>query len=73
MLRRARARRKGGKHVTIIHMSFLAIFGMRLLEVMFFLGMAGSTVVIIISFIEDARELFGDDEEPPQAVRGKTT
>jgi hypothetical protein len=54
-------------------MLFLAIFGMRLLEVMFFLGMAGSTVVIIISFIEDARELFGDDEEPPQAVRGKTT
>lgn len=39
----------------------LAIFGLRLLEVMFFLGLAGSTVVVIISFIEDGKELFGKD------------
>lgn len=39
----------------------LAILGMRLLEVMFFVGLAGSTIVILISFIEDGKELFGED------------
>jgi hypothetical protein len=41
----------------------LAIFAMRLLEVMFFAGLAGSAVVVAISFIEDGKELFGKDEE----------
>ena len=31
---------------------------------MFFVGLAGSTVVVAISFIEDGRELFGKDEPP---------
>ncbi len=39
----------------------LAIFAMRFFEVLFFLGLAGSAVVIVISFIEDAKELFGKD------------
>jgi hypothetical protein len=39
----------------------LAIFGMRLLEVMFFLGLIGSAIVVVISFIEDGIELFGKD------------
>jgi len=39
----------------------VAIFAMRLLEVMFFAGLVGSTVVVIISFIEDGKELFGKD------------
>jgi hypothetical protein len=39
----------------------LAILGMRLLEVMFFVGLAGSTIVVLISFIEDGKELFGDE------------
>jgi hypothetical protein len=39
----------------------IAIFGMRLLEVMFFVGLAGSTIVVLISFVEDAKELFGDE------------
>lgn len=43
----------------------LAIFAMRLLDVMFFIGMAGSALVVLISFVEDAQELFGADE-PPQ-------
>jgi len=38
-----------------------ALFGMRLLEVMFFVGLAGSTIVVLISFVEDAKELFGDE------------
>ena len=40
-----------------------AIFAMRLLELMFFVGLAGSAVVVAISFIEDGKELFGEDEE----------
>ena len=45
---------------------FLAIFAMRLLEAMFFIGLAGSTIVVLISFVEDGKELFGKDE-PLQA------
>jgi len=39
----------------------LVIFFVRLLEAMFFVGLAGSAVVILISFFEDFKELFGDD------------
>lgn len=40
----------------------VAMFGMKLLEVMFFIGLAGSAIVVLISFIEDGKELFGKDE-----------
>jgi hypothetical protein len=39
----------------------LAIFAMRLLEVLFFIGLVGSSVVVVVSFIEDGRELFRKD------------
>jgi hypothetical protein len=39
----------------------LAIFLMRVVEVMFFAGLLGSAVVVILSFIEDGKELFGKD------------
>ena len=39
----------------------VALFLMRVLEVMFFLGLIGSSIVVIISFIEDGKELFGKD------------
>jgi hypothetical protein len=29
---------------------------------LFFLGMAGSVVVIVVSFIEDLKELLGDED-----------
>ena len=48
---------------------FLAKFVMKLLEVMFFVGLAGSAVVVLISFVEDGKELFGKDE-PPQSREG---
>ncbi|HWG19426.1 MAG TPA: hypothetical protein VG225_02780 [Terracidiphilus sp.] len=40
---------------------FFAILGMRILEVMFFVGLAGSAIVIVISFVEDGKELFGKE------------
>ena len=39
----------------------LAIFGMRLLELMFFVGLVGSAIVVLISFVEDFKELFGEE------------
>jgi hypothetical protein len=45
---------------------FLAIIAIRVLEVMFFVGLAGSTVIVLISFVEDGQELFGKDEPTPQ-------
>jgi hypothetical protein len=35
-------------------------FGMHVLTVLFFLGMAGASVVVVISFFEDLKELIGD-------------
>jgi hypothetical protein len=34
---------------------------MAVLEAMFFIGLAGSSIVVLISFIDDAKELFGKD------------
>lgn len=39
----------------------LATLAIRLAEILFFLGLAGSALVVIVSFIEDARELIGKD------------
>jgi len=38
-----------------------AILGMRLLELMFFVGLVGSAIVVLISFVEDAKELVNDE------------
>jgi len=40
---------------------FFAILAMRILTVMFFVGLAGSAIVVLISFWEDGKELFGKD------------
>jgi len=45
-------------------MQQFAIIVMKVLEVMFFVGLAGSSVVVLISFVEDGKELFGKDEPP---------
>ena len=39
----------------------LARLAMRIFDVLFFAGIAGSIVVVVISFIEDGKELFGKD------------
>ncbi len=36
----------------------IAVVIMRILEVVFFTGVAGSAVVVVLSFIEDFHELF---------------
>lgn len=39
----------------------IAVLAMRTLEVLFFCGLVGSAVVVLISFVEDAKELFGEE------------
>jgi hypothetical protein len=39
----------------------LGVFVIRVMEVMFFVGLVGSAVVVLISFVEDGKELFGKD------------
>jgi hypothetical protein len=56
-----RSCRTSWKRATIVVM-FLALFAMRLLEGMFFVGLVGSTVVVLISFFEDGKELIGKDD-----------
>ncbi|MGD0739834.1 MAG: hypothetical protein ABR957_09580 [Terracidiphilus sp.] len=38
-----------------------ATIAIRVLEVMFFVGLVGSAIVVLISFWEDGKELFGKD------------
>jgi hypothetical protein len=52
--------RKPPEPATIITMQ-LFLIAMRVLEAMFFFGLIGSSVVVLISFWEDAIELFGKD------------
>lgn len=39
----------------------VTIFFMRVFVAMFFAGLVGSAVVVLISFVEDGKELFGKD------------
>jgi hypothetical protein len=39
----------------------LVLVTTRVLVGMFFLGLLGSAVVVLISFVEDGKELFGKD------------
>jgi hypothetical protein len=41
-------------------MTTIALFVMRLLTFLFLVGLAGSAIVVLISFVEDAKELAGD-------------
>jgi hypothetical protein len=50
----------------------VVLFGMRLLEVMFFVGIAGSAIVVVIASAEDMKELLSKtkhihpaEETPP--------
>ncbi len=43
-------------------MQTIMLFFVRLLEVAFFVGLAGSAVVIVISFVEDFGELVHRDK-----------
>ena len=45
----------------------VVLFGMRLLELLFFVGIVGSAVVVLITSIEDMHDLFAKDEHMPAA------
>lgn len=39
-----------------------ALLGMHILEVLFFIGIIGSAVVVLITSVEDAQDLLASDE-----------
>jgi hypothetical protein len=43
---------------------WIALLGAHLLEAMFFIGILGSTVVVIITSVQDVEELLSSDEHP---------
>lgn len=43
-------------------MGFVIHVVARIVVPLFFLGMAGSAVVIVVSFAEDLKELWGDED-----------
>ena len=43
-------------------MHVLGTFVIRVITALFFIGLAGSAIVIAISFVEDFHELFGSNE-----------
>ena len=47
-----------GPGITSLSMEIILVLLMRLLELAFFVGLAGSAVVVVISFIEDFGELL---------------
>jgi hypothetical protein len=49
-------------------MDLVIRFVARIVVPLFFLGMAGSAVVIAVSFVEDLKELLGDDDEKSPKV-----
>jgi hypothetical protein len=48
-------------------MVHLGAIGIHFLVVIFLMGMAGSTVVVLLSFVEDFREFFRSEETLPMA------
>jgi hypothetical protein len=57
-------------------MHALGLFLMNSITTLFFIGLAGSAIVIAISFVEDFRELFGPDEpssEPTKAANSASS
>jgi hypothetical protein len=54
---------RGGVSRGTIGFMPIVLFAMHVLELMFFVGLVGSSVVVLISFVEDGKELFGKDED----------
>ncbi len=53
-----------GLRLILVHMHALGTVFVDVIVGMFFLGLAGSSVVVLITFFEDFKELFGPDEGP---------
>ncbi len=50
---------------TILGVERAVLLAAHILEAIFFVGMAGSALVVVLSFIEDFVELFHSDEADP--------
>jgi len=52
----------GWLRATISSLAFVIHVVARIVVPLFFIGMAGSAVVIVVSFAEDLKELLGDED-----------
>jgi len=50
-------------------MHALGVVLVRVIIALFFIGLVGSAVVVLISFVEDFRELFSSDDSVPEHPR----
>jgi hypothetical protein len=57
----------------VLNMEALALFLIRILEFLFFIGMAGSALVVMWTTVEDFEVFFEDDELPPTSGTGAGT
>lgn len=48
----------------------LVTFFMRLITTVFFIGLAGSVIVVALSFVEDFHELFSSDDSSSKPPKG---
>jgi hypothetical protein len=48
---------------TITVMDTALAIGVRFVETLFFVGLAGSSVVVLLSFVEDFSQLFSQEDE----------
>ena len=51
-------------------MHILSTFLIRIVTAVFFIGMLGSVIVIVLSFVEDFQELFSSDESHLESPKG---
>jgi hypothetical protein len=54
-------------------MHLLGSLFINVIVTMFFVGLAGSAIVILISFVEDFRELLGSDEPVKEVAAPPST
>ena len=47
------------------HMDTALAIGVRFVDTLFFIGLIGSSAVVLLSFVEDFSELFSREEEEP--------
>jgi hypothetical protein len=55
------------KPLSVVAVGLFGRLVIRLLEVLFGLGIIGSALVVVITFVEDLKEVFSKDE-PPQVI-----
>jgi hypothetical protein len=71
-MRRNGCMEPGGTSLCIVSLGVGGTFAVRVLEVLFACGIIGSAIVVVITFVEDLKEVFSKDE-PPRDTAGSVS